>query len=168
MTSPNTGTGSTGNSKMPSTTTVSTASIAVTAALVWLIQTYVLHGQLPGPVTVAIYGVVPAIVGGFFTRHALNQMPPNLDKAIAARWDKKFHAAQGTKVVANTTDVNLPSLYSSPLGYSQGAVPVTPVQTYKVGPDGFMTTQYEEPPLTAENPTGKDDNPYKPGDGGAA
>lgn len=125
---------------MPSTTVVSTASIAVTAALVWLIQTYILHSNLPGPVTVAIYAVVPAAVGGFFTRHALNQMPPNLDKAIAARWDKKFHAQQGTRVVPTDSIVGLPirnepPMYRSNLGYSQ-------------------------PPVTAENPTGKDDNPY--------
>lgn len=123
-------------SKTPSTTVVSTASIAVTAALVWIIQTYILHGNLPGPVTVAIYGIVPAIVGGFFTRHALNQMPPKLDAAIAARWDKKFHAQQGTKVVPKR------HMY----------VDMTPVP--------LPTMTDPNIPFTAENPAGKDDNPF--------
>lgn len=158
MTSPNTGntgTGNTNNSstgtKLPSTTTVSTASIAVTAAIVWALQTYVLHGNLPGPLSVAVYAVIPAIVGGFFTRHALNQMPPNLDKAIAARWDKKFHADQGTKVVPQRSSLaDISPLYRSNLGYSESQSHGNPVQTYG------------EPPVTAENPV-VDDNPYKPG-----
>lgn len=112
--------------KRPNIQTVSAGTIAVTGALVWVLQTYVFHHALPSSIYVAINALAPALVGGLFTRHALKQMPPNLDKAIAARWDKKFHASNGTRVVPNQTVVNLP--------------------------------------FTAENPTGKDDNPF----GGAA
>ena len=129
-------TGKTITVKTPSTVSVSTVSIAITAALVWVIQTYVIHGQLPGPLTVALYSVVPAVVGGLFTRYALNQMPPKLDAAIAARWDKKFHVQQGTMVVAKP--------------------PVS-------APPQSLSDIYGSIPLTAENPTGKDDNPYQPG-----
>jgi hypothetical protein len=60
----------------------SAVAIALTGALNWALQTYAFHGNVPAPVSVALYTCVPAVIGYFYTRFALNQLPPYLKRVL--------------------------------------------------------------------------------------
>lgn len=130
------------NIPKPDIRTVSGISIVATNVLLWVFKTYVFRAAVPSDVTVALYAVVPAVVGVVFTHLALNKMPPSYLEALRQRWaksmrDPMIHIAD---IPPNTVQLDLPSMGT----VTSGNIQVT-------GPDGF-------PPITAENPT-VDDNP---------
>lgn len=57
---------------------VSAYALAIAGLLIWVLQTYVFHGDVPGPVATAIAALVPAAVGYVATHVALNKTPPRL------------------------------------------------------------------------------------------
>ncbi|GIH95452.1 hypothetical protein ACFFMN_23080 [Planobispora siamensis] len=61
--------------------TASSTAAAVAGALVWLLETTVLHGAVPEPIVTLIYVAVPglcALAAGFFAKHTWRSDPEAL------------------------------------------------------------------------------------------
>lgn len=65
--------------------TASGASLVVANLVIWALQTYVFKGSVPATVYAAVYAIVSAAVGVFFTHVALNKMPPSYMSALKQR-----------------------------------------------------------------------------------
>lgn len=70
---------------MPGVRTASATTLALIGLLLWVLNMYVFKGNVPAPVSAAVYTIVPGVVGWVFTHVALNEIPPKLKIQLAAK-----------------------------------------------------------------------------------